>query len=150
APAAQAQVRGDIEVRVAQSADFSRVEFRGAGATARREGQNVILTFARDGDPDISRLRTTPPKWIKTAEKRRNGGRLEVIISLTEDAEATTGSADGASYVNVYERPPQQVAQAQTQVVEAEPERPNPVPAGGVVKMDSSVSGGQVQFSFTW
>src|SRR5581483_576810 len=66
-----------LEVRVAQAADFSRLEFHGGGAVkARRDGQRLIVDFARDADPDIARLHTDPPRWVRGAEKRHVGGRL--------------------------------------------------------------------------
>jgi hypothetical protein len=54
-----AEAAASMEVRVARSRDFSRVEFRGAGRPkVAREGQKLIFTFARDADPDLARLRT--------------------------------------------------------------------------------------------
>ena len=65
APAGAAPTLGGIEVHVGEAQDFSRVEFHGAPSAAiKRDGQNLILTFPRDADPDISRLRTAPPRWI--------------------------------------------------------------------------------------
>ena len=143
---------GGLDVRVAQAETFSRVEVRGGRATVRREGQKVILEFGRDADPDVARLRTSPPKWFKTAEKRHAGGRLQLVITLTDDAEAKFGVADGAVYVNAFEKPPPPAAAAtpDTAVAEAEPPRPNPLPTGGVVRMQSKVVAGQAQLSFTW
>jgi tetratricopeptide (TPR) repeat protein len=152
APAAEAVAkRGGLDVRVAQSATFSRVEVPGR-AVARRDGQVVTLTFGRDGDPDISRLRTAPPKWIKAAEKRHAGGRLQLVLTLADDADAKIGQADGATYVNVFEKPAATPTEAQpaTAVAEAEPPRPNPLPPGGVVRMDAKAANGQVALSFTW
>jgi len=148
---------GPLDVHVAQAEGFSRVEFhwRGAGgqAQARRDGQTLTFRFGRDADPDIARLRTAPPKWIKTAEKRHVGGRLEITLTLTDDADAKLGVADGATFVNVFPKPapaPVQTAEVVTGPAEPEPPRPNPVPAGGVVRMDSKVVGGQVMLSFAW
>ena len=151
APGVHAQASG-IQVKIGQSETFSRIEFSGAAATLRRDGQTVAVRFNRDGDPDIARLRSSPPKWLKTAEKKHVGGRLEIILTLADDADAKLGSADGANYVNVF-------AKAETAAVvplqdapapSPEPERPNPLPAGGVVRMESKVANGQVQFSFAW
>jgi tetratricopeptide (TPR) repeat protein len=157
APVAKAATRGGLQVHVAQAETFSRIEFRGAdGASAksRRDGQTITFSFGRDGDPDISRLRTSPPPWIKTAEKRRIGGRLDVVVVLTEDADARIGTADGATYLNAFEKPapsPAEIALAeQAAPQEPEPVRPNPTPAGGVVRMDSKVVNSQALFSFTW
>lgn len=148
---------GGLDVHVAQADGFSRVEFhwagKGAEAQAKRDGQALTFRFGRDADPDISRLRTAPPRWIKTAEKRHVGGRLELVLTLTGDADAKVGTAEGATFVNVFPKPapaPVQTAQVVTAPAEPEPPRPNPVPAGGVVHMDSKVANGQVALSFTW
>jgi tetratricopeptide (TPR) repeat protein len=156
-PAADPAAAGPLDVHVAQAETFSRVEFhwRGAGgqAQSQRDGQTLTFRFGRDADPDISRLRLAPPKWIKTAEKRHVGGRLELALTLTDDADAKVGVADGATFINVFPKPdPVPVKTAEVAVAPAEPEppRPNPVPAGGVVRMDSNIVNGQVLLSFGW
>lgn len=145
-------VQGGIDVRVAQADGFSRVEFVGAPqAQVSRTGQTLTFSFPRDADPDIARLRTSPPKWIKSAEKRHGGGRLQVVLTLSDDADIKTGSADGAAFVNVFQKPPPTEAElAAARAAIPEPPRPNPVPADGVVHMASRVDNAQVQFSFTW
>ncbi len=141
-----------IDVHVAQADGFSRVEFHGAPeAQVSRKGQTLTLSFPRDADPDISRLRTAPPKWIKTAEKRHVGGHLQVVFTLTDDADFKTGSSDGAAFLNVFQKPPptaEELAAARAAI--PVPQRPNPIPAGGVVHMASKVDNAQVQFAFTW
>jgi tetratricopeptide (TPR) repeat protein len=141
-----------IDVRVAQADGFSRLEFKGApDAQVKRAGQTLTLTFPRDADPDIARLRTAPPKWIKTAEKKHVGGHLQLILTLADDADVKTGSADGAMFVNLFQKAPPTAAElAAAHAAAPEPTRPNPVPAGGVVHMASKVDNAQVQFSFTW
>ncbi|MDB5448215.1 MAG: hypothetical protein JWQ97_3532, partial [Phenylobacterium sp.] len=160
APAGLAQPpapQGPLDVHVAQAEGFSRLEFhwtgKGGPATAKRDGQTLTLRFGRDADPDIARLRTDPPKWIKTAEKRHVGGRLELSVTLADDADAKVGTADGATYVNVFPKPapaPVQTAQVVTGPAEPEPPRPDPVPAGGVVHMESKAASSQVMLSFAW
>src|SRR5260221_8270224 len=79
APAGAAPTVGGMAVHVAQAQEFSRVEFHGApSADVKRDGQTVTFTFPRDADPDISRLRTDPPRWIKTADKAHVNGHLQV------------------------------------------------------------------------
>ena len=145
-----------LEVRIGSAATFSRLEFHWQGAvraTTSRAGQTLSVSFDRDADPDISRLRTDPPKWIKSAEKRHAGGRLQLVVTLADDADVKVGASDGATYVNVFEKPPEpqpskdDAAQA-AQL--AEPPRPNPLPPGGKVKMDAHASSGQLQLAFTW
>jgi tetratricopeptide (TPR) repeat protein len=160
---APAQAASGVEVRVATSRDFSRVEFRGARPKVSRQGQSVIFSFAREIDPDLARLRTSPPPWIKTAEARRAGGRLQVVVTLTDDAEARFGVADGATWLNAYARPEPEKKKAEAaDPAEAhpaseapaepapEPQRPNPIPAGGVVHMETQVSRARAVLSFPW
>ena len=154
APAAAkaAASRGAVDVRVATAETFSRVEVTGSGSL-RRDGRSVILTVPADGDPDVARLLTSPPKWIKSAVKLPVKNKLQVVINLADDAEVTIGQADGAVFANFFEKlapgpdstPPPMVA-----VAEPEPPRANPLPAGGVVKMESKVGNGQTQLAFTW
>ncbi|WP_411286631.1 endoglucanase [Phenylobacterium sp.] len=156
APTAGVPAQGPLDVRVAQAKAFSRIEFHWKGAvsaTTRRDGQTLTFSFNRDADPDISRLRTSPPRWVKTAEKRHAAGRLQVVVTLADDAEAKVGSADGATYVNFFEKPapdPAALKALETAAVEAEPDRPNPIPAGGVVRMAATVANGQALLAFTW
>jgi len=152
APAGASPTLGGIEVHVAQAQDFSRVEFHGApSAAVKRDGQTLTLTFPRDADPDIARLRTVPSSYTATTEKAHQNGRLVVTLTLTEDGDAKTGSADGAAYVNVFQKPGPTAAElAAAQAKLTPPPRPNPIPAGGVVHMESHVSGAQAQFSFAW
>ena len=165
-PQAPVAPAGALDVHVAQADGFSRLEFhwsgKGGQAQSKRDGQTLTFTFGRDADPDIARLRSAPPRWIKTAEKRHVGGRLQLVVTLTDDADAKVGVADGATFVNVFAKPvatpaapaapaaPVQTAQAPAAPAEPEPPRPNPVPAGGVVHMDSKVADGQVALSFAW
>jgi len=151
APAVQAVAkRGGPDVRVATTETFSRIEI-GGRVTARREGQTVVLALS--GDPDVARLLTSPPKWIKSAARKRTGSGVQVVLTLADDADARIGQADGATYVNVFEKPAPTLAGAAAEpvaVAEAEPPRPDPLPAGGVVRMDARATGGQVQLAFTW
>jgi tetratricopeptide (TPR) repeat protein len=142
--------RGGLDVHVATTETFSRIEITGGKASAKREGQTVILTLA--GDPDVARLHTSPPKWVKSVEKRRVGAQLQLVLTLADNADAKIGAADGATYVNVFEKPAPEAAAAAApvEVAEAEPPRPNPLPAGGVVRMDAKVASGQTLLSFTW
>jgi len=145
-----------IDVHVAQAQDFSRIEFHGAPAVkASRDGQTLTLRFARDDDPDIARLHTDPPRWIKGAEKRHVGGHLELVLTLADDADAKVGSDSGAAFVNVFPKPapdPAAAARAQlaAQAPSPEPPRANPIPAGGVVHMDAKVVNQQVVMTFAW
>ena len=155
APAASAQRAGPV-VRVAQARDFSHIELQGApNAAIRRVGQDVIVRLPRASDPDISRLRVDPPPWVKTAIARRAGAYLELVVTLADGADAKTGSADGATFINAFAKPAAAAAATPPAAAAAsapspEPARPNPVPVGGVVRMDARMVGGQVQLTFPW
>lgn len=153
APAVKAVTqRGGPDVRVATAETFSRIEVRG-GALASRQGQTVTINIS--GDPDLARLLTAPPKWVKSAERKRTGKGVQVVLTLADNADVSIGQADGATYVNVFEKaeaaPVDPAAEPEAvAVAEAEPPRPNPLPPGGVVRMDAKVAGGQTQLAFTW
>ena len=135
--------KGPLDVSVATSEGFSRLEFRWNGAVAfatRREGRNLILVFNRYAEADIARLRVSPPPHIENAEIRRaSGGGMELVLALVEGAEFKAGRADGAIYVNVYAPPDAEKPGAG---------RPNPVPASGVVVVEPALKGGELQLTF--
>jgi tetratricopeptide (TPR) repeat protein len=158
APQASAQ---PLEVRVAQARGFSRVEFQWRGVarmTSRQAGQVLTLRFSRDANPDISRLRVSPPRGLKTAQARHVGGVLELDLTLEEGFEARMGQADGAAFVNIAPKPEAQTAEApEAKAVaaapaplEPPPDRPNPVPADGVVRLDARLEGAQAVLRFPW
>ncbi|MEH0198007.1 endoglucanase [Caulobacter sp. CCNWLY153] len=161
APAAAQAARpaanqGDLVVRVAQAPDFSRLEFRWSGRVPvmkmRREGQQAILRFGRDANPNLASLRIAPPRWVKTVEARHVGGALELVLTLTDDADLRVGRADGIDFVNVFAKPPQAGAPAAPTPapVPRDPRRPNPAPASGVVAVTYNKTDGQTQFVTTW
>jgi tetratricopeptide (TPR) repeat protein len=139
---------GPLNVSVAQSADLSRIEFRwsgGAHASFRRNGQKLIVHFSRYTRPDMTRLRVDPPHWLKTAEDLRANGGLEIVLTLADDADARTGEADGASFVNLFAaKTPDPTTKA------AETTRPSPVPDSGVVKVQMDASTAQTTLRFPW
>jgi len=149
-----------LQVRTAEAKDFTRIEFHwsgGAKVSQRRDGQTLTLRFSRDAKPDISTLRILPPKWLKGAQARHVGGGLEIDLLLAEGADARVGSADGAIYVNLFEKktapePDPKVAEVMPPAPEPAPRapRPNPVPAGGVVRMNAELSGPQMKLRFDW
>jgi tetratricopeptide (TPR) repeat protein len=143
--------RGALDVRVAQAADFSRVEFHwsgGARMVSHREGQTLVLRFSRDANPDLSALKIAPPRWVKSSEARHVNGVLEIVLNLTDDADARLGNADGVDFVNIFARPG---APPASQTVAAAPVgRPNPMPAGGVVKVEFERQDQQITLAFNW
>ncbi len=146
-----AAARGALDVRVAQAADFSRVEFHwsgGARMVSHREGQTLVLRFSRDANPDLSTLRIAPPRWVRSSEARHVNGVLEIVLNLTDDADARLGNADGVDFVNIFARPG---APPASQAAAAPPVgRPNPMPADGVVKVEFERQDQQVTLAFNW
>ncbi len=162
-PVVRPTPRGALDVNVGLAKDFTRIEFHWAGGAQTRitrDGQNLILRFNRDANPDLTRLRVTPPPWLKATESRHDGGALELVLTLTDDADAKFGNADGATYVNLFQKvvaeptapevaEPDKVARIED-VPETLAPRPDPVPSGGVVQMDARVQSGQVLLNFPW
>jgi tetratricopeptide (TPR) repeat protein len=139
-------------IQVGQTQDMSHLEFgwaRGTRMSSRRDGQKLILGFSRAAKPDISRLRTDPPKFLKAAEITSAPGRgVELTLTLTDDADAKVGAADGVNYVNLFQRagtPP-----ASDQPPPPAMTRADPVPASGVVVAQAVKSGPQVAITFPW
>ncbi len=142
---------GPLDVRVGQAKDLSHIEFRwtgGAKMEARRDGQTLTLDFSRDANPDISRLNVDPPRYLKGAKAVENGGKLQLVLTLTDDGDAKAGVADGAPFVNLFKKadepapPPQPEPQL--------PTRPNPVPDSGVVVASATRAGPQAAITFPW
>ncbi len=148
-PAVQRAPGSALGVNVAQSSDFSRIEFRfpgGAHVTTRRDGQKLILHFSRYMKPDMTRLRVDPPRFLKAADDRNAGG-LEITLTLADGADAKVGEGDGVIAVNLFAAEDPAPAQAQPQ---ATANRPNPVPDGGVVKVLARQQAGQLVLDFPW
>ena len=167
APARAEPAEGPLSVRVAQAKDMSRIEFHWAGgarATVHRNGQTLVLLFSRYARPDMTRLRVDPPHWLKGADDAKVGGRLQITLNLADDADAKTGEADGATFVNLFAvksaetaaaatTPAPAPAAASTPVTPAKltpPSRPNAIPASGVVKMQAEMTNGHVLLRFPW
>jgi tetratricopeptide (TPR) repeat protein len=163
-PASGSQAVGPLDVRVAKSEAFSRVEFRWSvptRATISRDGQAILVRFNRNAKPDISRLRVSPPPYIKTAEAKAVGTGLEVRIELTDDADFISGQADGGSYINIFKRQDPEAKAAATQAAQLDPvsevgadgagaNRPDPRPDNGIVPVSGKVESGQSVLRFPW
>ena len=146
-----AAARGGVDVRVAQAAEFSRIEFQGgARMTVKRDGQVLTLRFNRDANPDMTVLGLTPPRWVKSAQARHAGGALEIVLTLADDADARTGNADGAEFVNVFAKAGTMADAAHTSAPAAPVGRPNPMPPGGVVRAAFEKADSQVRLNFNW
>jgi tetratricopeptide (TPR) repeat protein len=141
-----------LTIRVGQADAFSRIEFRWGGGVpmfARRDGQKLLVAFPRDANPDLSTLKVAPLKWLKGVAARHDRGALVLELTLADDADAATGEADGADFVNIFAKKPAATPSAQT-AVPVQPSRPDPTPAGGTLVMRSALAGSQLRFDFPW
>jgi tetratricopeptide (TPR) repeat protein len=146
--AASSAPASPLEIRVGQSNGFSRIEFHwkgNVGFTTRREGDDFVVRFSRDADPDMSRLRVDPPPFLKTASLRRQGKILEVVLSLQPGVDAKPGSDSDSVFVNLSPKPAEGPQAAVAAAAKADP-----VPAGGVVRMEGEIVQGQVLLHFPW
>jgi hypothetical protein len=137
APAA----RPALDVRVATTRDFTRLEFhwlRPTAMTIQRQDRQLVLSFARHAEPDLSRLRVSPPRWIETAEARRGPRGLELVLTLVEGVAVKSGRADGADYLNLSAAPASAAAASNAAAV----------PASGVVPVRGVLSGVSTMLNF--
>lgn len=133
-----------VAIRVGRTAEFTRVEFAGvigARARVRREGQAVIVRIGATAAPDVSRLRVEPPPGVAKVETRAVQGGTELVLTLAEGADARSGAADGAVWLNLYE------AAAPATESEAAPTKPA---EAAIVPVKSAVSDGAVSLTFGW
>jgi len=138
-----------LVIRVGQAETFSRVEFRWAGyapMNVKRDGQALTITFARDAQPDLAVLRGVPLKWLKSTQVRHQKGAIVFVLTLTDDADALTGEADGADFVNIFQRKADPTVAPQAPA----PSRPDPTPAGGVLFMRAATGAGQLRLDVPW
>ena len=141
-----------LKVSVGEAQDLTKIEFRGAAMHAVRTGDTLVLSFSGAGKPDLSRLTVDPPKWLKSAKADASAGRLQLTLVLADGADAKTGSADGADYVNLFQKAPAPTAPVAAPVATPSPlaNRPDPLPASGVVVAQAVNSGPQVAVTFPW
>ncbi|MEJ6790155.1 hypothetical protein BrevBR_11435 [Brevundimonas sp. BR2-1] len=104
-----------VSIRIGANAEFTRLEFAGvigARSRVRREGRDVIVRIGSTAAPDVSRLKVDPPRGVEKVETRAVQGATELVITLAEGADARSGSADGAVYVNLFASAPDAPAPA--------------------------------------
>lgn len=131
-----------ITIRVGANEGFTRVEFAGvvgSRARVRKDGQTVVVRIGSTAAPDVSRLKVDPPPGVEKVETRATLDSTEVVITLAEGADARTGSADGAVWLNLYPAGEAPAAPAGAAV-----------PAGGAVPVTASKVGEGVRLAFTW
>jgi hypothetical protein len=145
APLAQERAgSGDpIAISIGATAQFTRVEFAGvigARSRVRIDGRTVVVRIGTTAAPDVSRLKVDPPKGVTAVETRAAAGATELVLTLAEGAEARTGSADGAVWLNLY--PPGMAPAAATPA--------QAIPAAAVVPVTATKTGDRTQLTFAW
>jgi tetratricopeptide (TPR) repeat protein len=131
-----------ITIRVGANDGFTRIEFAGvvgSRSRVRREGQTVIVRIGSTAAPDVSRLKVDPPPGVEKVETRATLDATELVVTLAEGADARSGTADGAVWLNLY---PAGVTAPQTTA--------SAVPAGGAVPVVATTAGDRVTLTFTW
>jgi tetratricopeptide (TPR) repeat protein len=146
-----------LTVHVGQAAEFSRVEFHWASTarmSARRDGQVLTVSFSRDAQPDLAALKGAPIKWVKSVQVRHDRGAVVFAFTLADDADALTGEADGASFVNIFAKAAPPTATPATAAAPAgqtpPADRLDPVPPGGVLPVRVTQAGGALSLDFPW
>ena len=142
-----------LAIRYGQAKDLTHIEFPGSDpASARRDGADLILHFARGLSPDVSRLKIDPPRLVKAVKVSEAGGGVDLRFTPADGATFKLGKADGVSFLN-FSPPP---ADAPAPVAAASPKdqapqaRANPLPASGVVRMQPELQGAALALHFPW
>ena len=139
---AQSQAGAPVEIRIGANAGFTKIEFAGAvgsRARVRQDGRTVVVRIGTTAAPDVSRLRVDPPKGLEKIETRAAQGATELVLTLADGAGVTSGTADGAVWLNLY-----------APGARADSSRPSPVPIGGAVPVAAEVKGQQTVLRFAW
>ena len=125
-----------VTIRIGANAEFTRIEFAGvvgSRSRVRREGDQIIVRIGSTAAPDVSRLKVDPPRGVEKVETRAVQGATELVLTLADGADARSGSADGAVYLNLY-------AEA----------RGAPASAARTVPVVAQTSPGKVSLAFRW
>lgn len=129
-----------VSIRVGANAEYTRVEFAGvvgSRARVRREANQVIVRIGTTAAPDVARLRVDPPPGVSGVETRSVSGGTELVLTLADGASASTGTADGAVWLNLYGQAPDGA----------------PAATGGSIQsvaVQATASAEQVDLTFPW
>ncbi|WP_225896809.1 tetratricopeptide repeat protein [Brevundimonas goettingensis] len=130
--------------RHGETQNFTRVEFAGvigARSRVRREGQAVVVRIGTTAAPDVSLLKNSLPSGVTKVETRAVQGGSEVLLTLAQGADARSGVADGAVWLNLYAPG----AQPQAGLTAS-----SAVPANGVVPVTTTAEADRVVMRFQW
>ena len=156
APAALAKAAEGkpLAVRIGQANGLTHIDFPGeAPSSVKRDGDAVVLSFAHAGpSPELARLTFDATNLVKAVEAKPVGAGLQLRLTLADGVEAKTAKFDGAFALSLIKKPdaapaPTAAASVQDQLPAA---RPDPVPAGGKVKMQAELQGQTLALKFPW
>lgn len=141
-----------IAVQVGQAADITHIEFKGSDpVSVRKDGKDLVLRFDRAATPDLVQLKVAPPRFTKAAVITPSAGGLELRLSPADGAVYRLGKADGATFVNFAKTPEAAAAPPPAAPKDQIPvRRADPVPAGGVVRMQPDLQGRSLSLKFPW
>jgi tetratricopeptide (TPR) repeat protein len=149
--AAAAQPERPLAVRVGQARGLTHIDFPGEKPAVRRDGQDVILTFAHAApSPDLARLKIDPTRLVKAVEAEPRGGALKVRLTLADGVEARTGLADGVFALSLIEKNSGPPAAAPPPKDQPPAPRADPVPPDGRVRMQREMQGQSLVLKFPW
>jgi tetratricopeptide (TPR) repeat protein len=141
-----------INVKLGQAKDLTHIEFPGSDpVSSRRDGTDLVLRFARGSSPDLVQLKVLPPKFLKAAAITALPTGVELRLTPAEGAVFKQGKADGAAFVNLSAAPGAKPAEPAPSPKDQTPvRRADPVPAGGVVRMQPELQGKALAIKFAW
>jgi tetratricopeptide (TPR) repeat protein len=155
APAALADTAGrPLQVRIGQAKGLTHIDFPGeAPSGVKREGDAVVLSFTHAApSPELAQLKFGDTNLVKSVKTNPLGAGLQIRLALAEGVEARTGKIDGVFALSLIRKP--DAAPAQTAASSAKDQlpaaRPDPVPAGGRVKMQAELQGKALALHFPW
>ena len=150
-PVSAAHGAQPISVHVGQSSDLTHIEFPGSDPiSSRSDGRDLVLRFARARSPELAQLHVAPPRFVKAVGVAQSGSALELRLTPAEGATLRTGRADGAFYVNLAASPAPPATAASKLKDQPPVRRVDPVPVGGVVRVQADLSGRMTELRFGW
>lgn len=142
-----------VRLAVSQRDDHTRLSFRwptgdaGVSVTARSDNR-LELRFSRPGDIDLSLLRTSPPRFLRTAQLlSREGGDLRIMLTLEEGVRRRQFTDGGRVVVDLLPPDREAIAAPSAETAAVAPLPPAASPAG-LVRMRLSEQEGQTRLEF--
>jgi tetratricopeptide (TPR) repeat protein len=151
APRAAGEAGRPLAVRIGQANGLTHIDFPGeAPGGVRIDGAVVALRFAHATlSPELARLKFAPTNLVKSAAATPDGGGLRLILTLADGVVVKSGRADGVFALSLWPKPGASAAGAADKD-QAPAARPDPVPAGGRVRMQAETQGQTLILRFPW